>query len=151
MCHLNLHLEWDTASVIQKKGKMGKKRHRNMGTVPQQWESREKLGLWSLAQSHTCQASSLLGHNRSSASFHWDAAVSHLNSKQAFTALGKGKHAVAQAPHPGWQQVLLLQRAVAQPSLKFSAEVLQGGSPKEFHSLGLLRKKQKKAMPSPPG
>lgn len=89
-----------------------------------------------LAQSRTCQASSFLHDNHSSAPFHWDAAVSCPDSKQVLTALGKGQHAVARAPHPGWQQVLLLQRAAAQPSLKFSTELLQGGSPKEFHSLG---------------
>lgn len=68
-----------------------------------------------LAQSHTCQASSLLSDNHNSASFHWVAAASHLDSKQALTALGKGQHAVAQALHPGWQQALLLQRAMVQP------------------------------------
>lgn len=79
-------------------------------------KSREKN--WSsghLAQNHTCQASSLLSDNHNSASFHCDAAASHLDSKLALTALGKGQHAVAWALHPGWQQALLLQKAMAQP------------------------------------
>jgi len=92
-----------------------------------------------LAQSHTCQASLLLSDSHSSVSFLWDAVASCLDSKQAFTALGKGQHAIAQALHPGWQQVLLLHKAAAPPSLKFSTELLQSGSPNEFHSLGSLR------------
>lgn len=124
-----------------------KKWHRNMKGLPpddKNWEKNWASG--HLAQSHTCQASSLLGDNHSSDSFYWDAAVSRLHSKRAFTALGKGQHTVARALHPG-----SLQRAVAQPSLKFSTELLQDGSPEECHLLGLLRKKQKRAMPFPPG
>lgn len=134
MYHPNLHSKWSTASVIQKKKARGEKMwHRNMKTLPYNDKSQKKN--WAsghLAQSHTCQASLLLGDNCSSASFHWDAAVSCLDSKQAFIALGKGQHAVAQAPHPGWQQVLLLQRAVAQPSLKLSQSCFKVGAPRSF-------------------
>lgn len=104
-----------------------------MKGLPSNDKSQDKI--WAsghLAQSHTCQVSLLLGDNRSFAAFHWGAAVGCLDPKQVFTALGEGQHAVTEVLHAGWQQVLLLQRAVAQPSFKFSTELLQGGSPKEF-------------------